>query len=325
LRVGIKKMNVIFRKHKITLIIFLCLSFLILVLEMGERKNSFLKAWLYENNITNELLVATVAMTPHKDPGITREKITELILDIKKSNPKIDLIVFGEVILGWYRAETKEYHETIAENIPGITTSLISRLAKELNVNISFGMAERSDNRIFNSQILIDHKGEVIHVQRKKNLKSSFFSPGQEPISFVDIKGIRTGIVICYDMRWPETIKSARDNNADLIILSNSDYIDEWDDIYFGYRYLARQYGAWIVTANRYGNEFETNWDGHIEILSPFGDLEVSAKSEEQYLVHNLRVNKARSKGKKLIGQLYSKLSIGYLIIKHPKIVLSYL
>jgi apolipoprotein N-acyltransferase len=243
-----KKMNVDLRKHKVILIIVLCLSLLILVLEMGERKNSFLKAWLYENNITNELLVATVAMTPDKDPGITREKITELIVDIKKSNPKIDLIVFGEVILGWYRAETKEYHEKISEHIPGVTTNLISRLAEEHNVNISFGMAERSDNKIFNTQILIDHKGEVKHIQRKKNLKSSFFSAGQESISFVDIKGIKTGIVICYDMRWPETIKSARDNNADLIILSNSDFIDEWDDIYFGYRYLARQYGAWIVT-----------------------------------------------------------------------------
>ena len=80
-----------------------------------------------------------------------------------------------------------------------------------------------------------------------------------------------------------ETINLAQDNNADRIILSNADYIDEWDDVYFGYKYLARQYGAWIVTANRYGNEYETIWDGHIEILSPFGDLEVSGKSDEQY------------------------------------------
>jgi len=323
--IGIKKVNVSLRKRKIILTMIICLALLILVLEMGERDNSFLKSWLYENHITHELLVATVAMTPDKDPAITREKITRLIRDMKKSNPEIDLIVFGEVILGWYRAETQEYHEEIAEEIPGMTTSLISRLAKQHDVHISFGMAERSENRIFNTQILINPTGEVKHVQRKKNLKSSFFSPGQEPISFVDIKGIKTGIVICYDMRWPETINSARDNNADLIVLSNADYIDEWDDIHFGYKYLAKQYGAWIVTANRYGNEFGTDWDGHIEILSPFGDLEVSGRSEEQYLVHNLRVNTKRSKGKKLIGELYSKLSAVYLIIKHPKIALSYL
>jgi hypothetical protein len=63
-QIGIKKMNVGLRKHKVILILLLCLSLLILVLEMGERKNSFLKAWLYENNITNELLVATVAIIP---------------------------------------------------------------------------------------------------------------------------------------------------------------------------------------------------------------------------------------------------------------------
>jgi predicted amidohydrolase len=284
-----------------------------------------LKLWLYENSITEELLVATVAITPDKEPEITREKITELILEIKKTHPEIDLIVFGEAILGWYRAETEAYHQKIAENIPGITTGLISRLANENNIYISFGMVERVDTKIFNSQILIDNNGKIKHVQRKKNLRSDFFSPGQEPISFVDINGIRTGVVICYDMRWSETINLAQDNNADLIILSNADYIDEWDDVYFGYKYLAKQYGAWIVTANRYGNEYETNWDGHIEILSPFGDLEVSGKSDEQYLVHKMRINTEQSKGKKLVRKLYSKLSAGYLIVKHPKIALSYL
>lgn len=314
-----------FGKRKAILVVFLCLSFLILVLEVAERRNSFLKSWLYESNITNELLIATVALTPNKNPDITREKIAGMIWNIKESNLGIELIVFGETILGWYRTKTRDYYEAIAETIPGVTTNLISRLAKEHHVNISFGMVERSGDRIFNTQVLIDHNGEVKQAQRKKNLRSHFFDPGQEPISFVDINGIKTGIVICYDARWPETIKSARDNDADLIILSNADFIDEWDDVHFSYRYLARQYGAWFVTANRYGQEFDTSWDGHIEILSPFGDLENSAKSAEQYLVYNLRMNSARSKGKKLIERLYSKLSTGYLIIKHPTIALSYM
>jgi predicted amidohydrolase len=213
----------------------------------------------------------------------------------------------------------------MGENIPGITTGLISRLARENNVYISFGMAERDNTTIFNSQILINNNGEIKHVQRKKNLKSSSFSPGAKSVSFVEIDGIKTGIVICFDARWSETISKIRENNTDLIILSNSDYIDEWDDIYFGYKYLAKQYGAWIVTANRYGSEYGTNWDGHIEIMSPFGDLEASGRSAEQYIVHNLRINRERSKGKKLAGKLYAKLSTGYLVIKHPKIVMEYL
>ena len=123
--------------------ILLSVLFLVLFFEFGERSNSFVKFWLYEDNITNELLVATVAMTPDKNPNISREKITKFILDIKITYPEIDLIVFGEVILGWYRAETSEYHEQIAEIVPGATTALLATLAKVNNVNISFGMAEK--------------------------------------------------------------------------------------------------------------------------------------------------------------------------------------
>ena len=299
--------------------------FLIVFLELGERKSSFVKSWLYESNITNELLVATVAMTPDKDPDITREKIAEFILDIKTTHPRIDLIVFGEVILGWYRAETSEYHERISEYIPGDTTTLIATLAKDNNVSVSFGMAEKSGSEIFNSQVLINNSGEITNVHRKKKLKSSFFSSGLEPIAFVDIKGVKAVVVICYDMRWAETIKKAKDSNADMIILSNADYIDDWDDTHFGYRYLAKQYGTWIVTANRYGKEYETNWDGHIEIMNPFGDLENSGRQKEQYLIQTLRINAEQSRGMKFVRRVYSKLSVGYLIIKHPRIALSYL
>jgi hypothetical protein len=43
---------------------------------------------------------------------------------------KIDLIVFDEVILGWYRAETKEYHEKIAENIPSVFVFISTEIWK---------------------------------------------------------------------------------------------------------------------------------------------------------------------------------------------------
>jgi len=319
------KKNIKFRNYKLFLIILICLSSLVIFLEISERKNSFLKSWLYLKNTTNELMVATVAMTPDKKPYLTRDKIVGFINNIKKTQPNVDLIVFGEVILGWYNSESDNYHKEIAETIPDTTIQLISKLAKENNAYISFGMAENLDDKIYNSQILINNNGEIINVQRKKNLRSSFFNPGQESISFVDIKGVTTGVVICYDIRSDETIDKTLDNKTDLIILSNADYIDEWDDNYFGYKYIAKQYNTWIVTANRYGIENGTKWDGHIEIFNPFGDLAVSGKLKEQFIVYNIKINKGQSKSKDFIRKVYSKISLGYLVLKNLKIALSYL
>lgn len=318
-------MNITFNRGKVVVSLLAIVLSLVLFFEIAERKNSFVKAWLYEADAANELMVATVAMTPDKDPLVSREKIRGFIVDIKATHPDIGLVVFGEVIPGWYRAPTEEYHQRIAEELSGDTPTLMASLAAEHGLNISFGMAERDGADVFNSQLFVDATGTITNVQRKQRLKSPFFSPGPEPIAFVDVGGVKVGVVICYDMRWAQTIKKAWDQKADLIILSNSDYIDEWDDIRFGYQYLAKQYGAWIVAANRYGNEYETYWDGHIEIMGPFGDIEKSGEHKEQFLVHTLQLNPGQSGVRRLMQSLYTKASIGYLILRHPKIALSYL
>ena len=167
--------------------------------------------------------------------------------------------------------------------------------------------------------------GEIINVQRKKNLRSKYFSPGQKSVSIVEIKGITTGIVICYDIQWKETLRKARDHNAELIIISNADYTDEWDDKYFAYKYLAKQFNAWIVTANRFGIENGTKWDGHIEILNPIGDLVISGKSKEQFIMYCIKINKGQSISKDFIRKVYSRISLGYLILKNIKIVYHYI
>ncbi len=294
-------------------------------MEVIERRNSYFKKWLYFNDAKHELKIATVAISPDKEPDVNRYKIVKFVTDIKNTHSNIDLIVFGEVILGWYNVESQTYHKEIAETIPGSTTELISKLAKENNVFITFGMAEGDNGKIYNSQILINNSGEIIDIQRKKNLRSNFFEPEQESISIVDLNGISTGIVICYDIRSKESIKMARDNNVDLIILSNADYIDEWDDKYFGYKYIVKQYNSWIVTSNRFGVENETSWDGHIEIFNPFSDLMISGKLKEQYIVYNLTFNTGHSKNKEIIRKIYSNVSLAYLVIKNLKIALSYL
>lgn len=314
-----------FRRVRIILVVLVCISCIILFLEISERKGSLLKSWLYENNTTNELVVASVALAPDKNPANSRKKIVSYIQNIKKAQPNVDLIFFGEVIIGCYNSENKNYHKEIAELIPDTTTNLLGQLAKENNVNISFGMVEKEGDNVYNSQVLINNNGVIANIQRKKNVRSEGFSPGQESISLVDIKGVKIGTVICFDIRSNETVSKARDNKADMIILSNADYLDNWDDNYFGYKYIAKQYNTWIVTSNRYGIEDKVKWDGHIEILNPFGDLLASGIMKEQFIVYNIKINKDQSKSKDFIRMVYSKISLGYLVLKNFKIALAYL
>ena len=229
-----------FRKFKYALIALVFLACVIVFLEIGEQKNSIIKSWLYGSQATRKLAIATVAMTPDVNPALSLEKMTGFIGRIKEAHPDVDLIFFGEAILGWFKSGNTKYHQDVAEPIPGPTTRLLARLAKDNGVYLSLGMVENRDGQVFNSQVLISDQGEILLTQRKKNVRSEGFSPGRESIALVDIKGVKMGIVVCYDIQSQETLRKAKKNKADVILLSNADYLEKWDKDYFGFRYMAK-------------------------------------------------------------------------------------
>ena len=304
--------------------LFICLA---LFLEVSEKKGSMLKSFLYnEKEADKRLRIATVAMQCDIDPETNRRKMVEIIDDIKDEHSNVELIVFGETILGWYQKppETGDYHEEIAETIPGITSRLISRLALENKIYVSFGIVEKDDGKLFNAQVLIDPKGEIIAVQRKRNPKCESFQPGDRPVMFVDINGVKTGIVICFDIQSELTAKEISENEPHLVIISNADWSNDWDTRNFGIGYLARRFNSWIVSSNRFGDEGEIHWDGHIEISSPMGDLCCLKKSEEQYAYYDVGFDLDQSQAKKTLRKAYMKMSLAYHTLKNLDIALKY-
>ncbi len=297
------------------------------VLEISEKKGSMLKTLLYnEKKAVKRLKVATVAMQCDVDPEKNRKKMVDIINDIKRSHRDIELIVFGETILGWYKKppEIREYHEEIAETIPGMTTQLVSKSALQNEIYVSFGIVERDNDKLYNTQVLIDPKGEILAVQRKKNPKCASFQAGDRPITFVDIDGIKTGIVICFDIQSKMTARAISENEPDLLIISNADWSNEWDTRNFGVGYLARRFNSWIVSSNRFGDEGDIHWDGHIEISNPVGDICCLRKSGEQYAYYDIGFDPHQSQVKKTIRKAYLKISLVTHILKNLDIAIRY-
>jgi predicted amidohydrolase len=135
----------------------------------------------------------------------------DLVRTMTREHRDVDLILFGETITGWYSrgADSRQYHQSIAEAIPGKTPAMLSASASEFRVNVCFGMSEASDGKLFNSQVLIDPTGPVIAVHRKVNPQGSkTFVPGPVPVTMADVNGIRTARIICSDIQRP-TVRKA--------------------------------------------------------------------------------------------------------------------
>ena len=92
----------------------------------------------------------------------------------------------------------------IAETIPGTATETISKLAKLYNVYIVFGLAETKDDKLYNSQVLLNPDGEIEAVHRKVHLidwdVASGFTPDNRE-TVVEIDGIKAGMIICADVQ----------------------------------------------------------------------------------------------------------------------------
>jgi predicted amidohydrolase len=313
------------RLRRVTIAVVLVLGAVALLLAIGERQHSFVKAWLYESGATRELTVAAVTLRPDKDPEATLVRLAEEVSAVKRSHPEVDLVLFGEVILGWYQAPSPDYHRSIARPIPGPVTEAVGRLAREHGVYISFGMVETGPAQPYNSQVTLDRQGRIIDVRRKKHVRSPNFAEGPETVSFIDVEGIRTAVIVCFDAQSDETVARVEQAGVDLILVSLADYSEPWDDRRVGLRYGARRFHAWMVTANRFGDENSTHWDGHLEILDPFGQVVAAGQGHEQVVVQTLSINTDRSSMRRAALMLYTRLSAVWLVLGNLRAAVGYL
>ena len=251
---------------------------------------SMIHQYLYPKAMASKhLKIASVTMQCDPEPEKNRTHMREWVVAVLSQHPNVDVILFGETILGWYagREGTKAYHRRIAEAIPGETTRLVSALARENGVYLCFGMMEIHQDELYNAQLLINPQGEIDAVHRKFHLMESaaIFKPGKIPVTVVDIKGIRTGIIVCSDIQNGSVRKALKKQKVALIL---GGLASPKDPNFFVSGMIAKLFDSWIVTANRYGKEDGYVYDGNMIISNPLGEIIQYAIEKEHILCHRL-------------------------------------
>ncbi len=164
-----------------------------------------------------------------------------------------------------------------AEKTPRILEQ-IGKLAVEHRVTIAGSLPELSGNAVFNTLFVMDETGALAGDYRKIHLFSlmdehKHFSRGNKPVICRTTAG-RFGLMICYDLRFPELCRSLAVNGADIVIVSAqwpASRIDHWDALL---RARAIENQIFIVAANRCGNDDDDlEFNGHSQIISPAGEI----------------------------------------------------
>lgn len=202
-----------------------------------------------------------------------------------------NLVIFPELSLTGYVIRDLTYE--LAEPIPGPSVRYLEEITEKENIHVIFGTLERSEKAravLYNTAVLVGPKG-FIGKYRKMHLPSHsvfeekrYFRPGyQAPIFNTDIG--KLGLIICYDLFFPETTRLLRLEGTQLIIcISASPAIRRK---FFEVLTTARaiENTVFLAYVNLVGLENDLQFWGGSRILAPNGDVILQAKYDEEDLV----------------------------------------
>ncbi|WP_030375149.1 carbon-nitrogen hydrolase family protein [Streptomyces rimosus] len=131
------------------------------------------------------------------------------------------LLVCPELFLTGY-AIGEDLHR-LAEPADGPAARTVARIAAEHGIAVLYGYPERDGATVYNSAQLIGPEGQLLANYRKTHLFGCFerewFTPGDEPVVQAELDGLRIGLMICYDVEFPENVRAHALAGTDLLLV----------------------------------------------------------------------------------------------------------
>ncbi|MFF9479205.1 carbon-nitrogen hydrolase family protein [Streptomyces sp. NPDC014733] len=133
------------------------------------------------------------------------------------------LLVTSELFLTGY-AIGDDLHR-LAETAHGPAARRVSEIAAEHRIAIAHGYPERAPEgpEVYNSVQLTGPDGARLATYRKTHLFGDFehghFTPGAEPVVQAELDGLRIGLLICYDVEFPENVRAHALAGTDLLLV----------------------------------------------------------------------------------------------------------
>jgi len=221
---------------------------------------------------------------------------------------KAQLICFPEFQMAYSPAEQKaeELHK-IAEKIDGNFISTLSSSAKRNKINVIATLYEfidtnKQNHKVFDTAVIINERGKLESVYRKVHLYDALGSKESKKLIAGSIieRPTRTsvgnlGLLICYDMRFPEISRILTVNGA-RILISPSAWVagfmkqEHWEIML---KARAIENGVYVIAPNQLGNIY----CGRSMVIDPFGTVLVDMGNREGMEIMNIdnsRINTIR-------------------------------
>jgi predicted amidohydrolase len=188
----------------------------------------------------------------------------------------VELAVFPECAVTGYMFESLDEARQVAEPVPGPATDRIAQAAAKHGLYVIAGTLERVNDRCYNTAILAGPNGLETAYRKTHTLclgVDRFTTPGDIPYHVVELPFGRVGILICYDLRFPEAARTLALQGAQIIALPTN-----WPstsriqaDVFS--RARAAENRVFVVASDRVGEERWARFLGRSQIVAPDGSV----------------------------------------------------
>lgn len=214
-------------------------------------------------------------------------KIRDFASRAKKSGA--DLVVFPEMSDTGYSMPVIQKHARSWKE--GAVVDL-QKIAKENSIAIGAGISDREGDSIFNAQVLINAKGEVLAKYRKTHLVTAApldericLSSGNEFVT-TKIDNFQVGLSICYDLRFPEMARTlAVKHGANVIVNSSAWPVVRAEHLRILALARAVENQSYFIIANRVGTDDEVTFCGGSLIVDPAGKILAAGSAGREELI----------------------------------------
>ncbi|MEC0210562.1 carbon-nitrogen family hydrolase [Paenibacillus ehimensis] len=209
------------------------------------------------------------------EPERNFAKLESLLDEAVAHDTKPDVIVFPEM---WNTGYALDRIQELADHYGERTEALLSAFSRKHGVNIIGGsISEKRDNGVYNTIFAYDRDGNragdysKIHLFRLMD-EEKFLQSGDRA-GELQLDGIPAGMMICYDIRFPELARKLALGGAQILFVPAewpNPRLHHWRTLLMA-RAIENQ--MFVVSCNRVGVSGTTEFFGHSMVIDPWGEV----------------------------------------------------
>nr|GGG88286.1 hydrolase [Virgibacillus oceani] len=215
-------------------------------------------------------------------PEVNRKNVSTWVTEIVQQN-KPDTIVLPEM---WNTGYALTELDSAADLNSQPTKSFLQDLAKTYSINIIGGsISNKKGGKIYNSSLVFNRNGELVYQYDKIHLvpmldEHLYLAGGQKKVQVFELDDVKMGLIICYDLRFPELARMIALEGAQVLhIVAEwpSARKDHWRALQIA-RAIENQF--FVVSGNTVGSCNGTEYAGESMVIDPWGTIVAAGSSK---------------------------------------------